>query len=103
MSSPVMKTLVLAILLVVPSLALARDPCHEKATPECVARQKENCRRAADQALATARDLPARGAAETERKRELVRRIETLVAERRRAGADECRTWNEVMGIAFAQ
>lgn len=84
-------------------LAFAQDPCHEKTTPECVARQKENCRKAVDQGLATARELPAKGPSEIERKRELVKKIETLIADRRRAGADECRTWTEVMGIAFNQ
>ena len=93
----------LVLFLADPVLAFARDPCHEKSTPECVARQKENCRKAVDYGLATARDLPARGPAEIERKRELVSKIETLVADRRRAGADECRTWSEVMGIAFNQ
>lgn len=95
--------LALALLLVNPALAFARDPCHEKTTPECVARQKENCRKAVDQGLATARELPAKGPSEIERKRELVKKIETLIADRRRAGADECRTWTEVMGIAFNQ
>jgi len=95
--------LALVFLLLDPLPALAWDPCHERATPECVARQKENCRKAADEGLATARALPAKGAAEIERKRELVKKIETLIAERRRAGADECRTWIDVMGIAFGQ
>jgi hypothetical protein len=97
------KTFALVLFLADPVLASAQDPCHEKKTPECIARQKENCRKAVDYGLATARDLPAKGAAETERKRELVKRIETLIAERRREGADECRTWTEVMGIAFTQ
>ena len=98
-----LKAFALVLFLSDPLLAFARDPCHEKTTPECVARQKENCRKAVDYGLATARDLPARGPAEIERKRELVSKIETLVADRRRAGADECRTWSEVMGIAFTQ
>ncbi len=98
-----MKTTLVALLLAVPALALAQDPCHEKTTPECVARQKENCRKAVDQGLAMARDIQAKGASEIERKRELVNKIETLIAERRRQGADECRTWTEVMGIAFTQ
>ena len=98
-----LKAFALVLLLSDPVLAFAQDPCHEKTTPECVARQKENCRKAVDYGLATARELPAKGPSEVERKRELVKRIETLIADRRRAGADECRTWSEVMGIAFTQ
>jgi hypothetical protein len=98
-----MKTFLIALLLAVPALALARDPCHEKTTPECVARQKQQCGKAIEMGLAQARDLPARGAAEIERKQELVKKLEKLVADRRREGADECRTWTEVMGIAFTQ
>jgi hypothetical protein len=98
-----LHTFALAIVLIDPVLAFAQDSCHEKTTPECVARQKENSRKAVDHGLATARALPAKGASEIERKRELVQKIEALIAERRRAGADECRTWTEVMGIAFNQ
>lgn len=98
-----LKAFAFVLFLADPVQAFARDPCHEKTTPECVARQKENCRKAVDYGLATARELPAKGSSELERKRELVRKIESLIADRRRAGADECRTWSEVMGIAFNQ
>lgn len=96
-------SLTVARVLFDPGLAFARDPCHEKNTPECVARQKENCRKAIDQGLATARDLPARGEDEIRRKRELVEKLESTVADHRRRGEDPCRTWSVVMGIAFNQ
>ena len=83
--------------------AFAADPCKGGDAVACEAYRKANCDTAIEVSIVKARELPARGAAETERKRELVEKIEKRVAERRREGADPCRTWKELMGIAFSQ
>jgi hypothetical protein len=47
--------------------------------------------------------LPVDGASEARRKQELVDKLEALVADNRRNGVDECRTWGQFSRIAAQQ
>lgn len=83
--------------------AFAADPCAGKDAAACEAARKARCTQAIDIAVTQARDLPAPGDAEFRRKRELVEKIESTVADHRRRGEDPCRTWSALMRIAFNQ
>lgn len=83
--------------------AFAADPCAGKDAAACEATRRAGCNQAIDMALARARELPANGETELRRKRELVDKVESTVADHRRRGEDPCRTWSAVMGIAFTQ
>lgn len=92
-----------AILVVVAAPAPAQDACRNSTTPECLKIKQARCRQAADSGLAQAQALPAKGPSETQRKEEIVKKIQTLITENRRQGIDECQTWTQIMGVAFNQ
>ncbi len=94
---------VLALGIVLAMGAFAADPCAEKGDAACEASRKSRCNQAVEFAISQARDLPTKGATEERRKRELVEKVESTVADHRRRGEDPCRTWTAVMGIAFTQ
>ena len=83
--------------------AQAQDPCHEKNTPECVAKLKAGCRMANDMGLDLARKLPVEGERDQRHKKELVARLEALITSNRASGVDECTTWGELNRIAARQ
>lgn len=83
--------------------AQAQDPCHEKTTPECVAKQKAGCKMANDMGLDLARKLPVEGERDQRYKRELVAKLEALISSNRASGVDECKTWGEFNRIAVSQ
>ncbi len=98
-----MKPLLTLFFLALGVPAAAQDACRNSNTPECLKIKQDRCRQAADMGLAQAHALPAKGASEIQRKEELVRKVEALIAENRRKGVDECQTSTQVMGIAFNQ
>jgi hypothetical protein len=93
----------LVFLMLAATAAAADDPCKNKATPECQAEQAARCRRAIAVGMDIAHKLPVDGASEARRKQELVDKLEALVAENRRNGVDECRTWGQFSRIAAQQ
>lgn len=83
--------------------AQAQDRCHEKNTPECVAKLKAGCRMANDMGLDLARKLPVEGERDQRYKQELVAKLEAVVSSNRASGVDECKTWGELNRIAVKQ
>jgi hypothetical protein len=79
--------------------AQARDPCIESRDAKCVPVQQERCRLATDEMLRTIRATPPERPREAADVRSLIAKLEKLVAENRRNGVDECRTWGEFGAI----
>ena len=79
-------------------LALMAPPSLSAQPPE-----EKNCTQAIAQAQKTLGELQAKTAREKEDLQNLKQRQEALITENRRNGVSECRTWTQVMGLAFNQ
>ena len=102
-----MRTVVfitLALALGLPAVsAHAADPCRGSSTPECKLIVENRCRKANDEMLAHARQLPAASASEQQRKAALLAQVQKLLDTNRRNRVDECRTWADHNQIAARQ
>ncbi len=83
--------------------ALARDPCIESRAPECKPVQEARCTQAINEMLKTMRATPL----QTQRDRDdvgaLIAKVEKMLADNRRQGVEECRSWGEFGGILAKQ
>ena len=74
----------------------AGDPCRGRDDAACVAERQARCRQAIDAMLRTMRATPLETSRDRADVAALLARIEKMLADNRRDGLDDCRSWAEL-------
>ena len=102
-----MKTIELILLLtplVFASFAAAgQDPCSNSNEGKCREVNESRCREMNESMLQMMKSTPLDQPREIERNNELIAKVEEMLADNRRQGTDECRSWMDFNRIIVHQ
>jgi hypothetical protein len=96
-------TMYLAVLFFAPPAPAEQYPCLNSNDAECKEINKSRCMQANENMLQSMRSTPLDKPRDIERNRELIARVEKMLADNRRQGRDECRSWEDFNHILVHQ